>query len=110
MSDSAPTEFTTLAQTDEWVLVQPATQQIETVRSLLFLTWIAEHDMPDNLLEACQRLATKPPDWPGIQLNFDPQPQPGFVLTYQPGWMPTTEPQFQHQLEQVLWEIQRLNS
>lgn len=107
--DDIENGFQVLASNTQWILVKPAqarTQAIEA--SPVYISWIDENDMPEDLLAACQQINDKKPDWPGMQLQFESEPEPGFVVHFKKGWACQTPKEYENLLSKTIWEIDRL--
>lgn len=101
-----------LASNEEWALLRPlappsASDEAEIKPNTYFLLWLAEEDMPEDLLAACQQISKDPPNWPGVRMGFQNTPSPGLTLEFSRGWEPVNTTQEEDLFGKILWEIQR---
>lgn len=103
-----------IATDHQWTLVRSPTGNTggmstkQSPHELFFFLWTSEEEeMSSFTLAACQSLSSDPPAWPGIKLNFQSDPSPGFSLEIAKGWEPVNSLQEEELFKKLVWEIKR---
>ncbi|WP_370263608.1 hypothetical protein [Limnobacter sp.] len=103
-----------LIMDQHWALLPPDPENSISIEQngkrilTFFMLWIDENNISPSLLATCKNLASNPPDWPGVRLEFTETPSPGFLIRIVKGWEPANSKQEQSLFQKVLWEINRL--
>lgn len=102
---------------DGWVLIQDqvviADLQNGSIKSggaeqRYFLVWAADEPFSQNGIKACVALCQLPPFIKDLNIHFDMEPTPGFVLKSSSGFGFENRLLSEKTMEKILWELNRL--
>ena len=94
-----------IVQNEQWGLVKNPEPGNCLV---LYMVWLPEGDMPNDIELACKKLAKEAGYFPGFKFEFATTPSPGFIIAVDKGWEPSNTHQFMELLSRIVWELNRI--